>query len=388
MSLHSDPGNMATTGFKTAEMSKSHLLRSNSRTRGINIKAVKALSLQPTQKSVKTRADLPLCTTVNSSQGISASQNREHVPEKPLQPPLVPGAMSRDQKKEAANVTAKQLDKLSIDDQLRLLALKEMSLVELKDSIATLNAQLRLSEKELQRFRQMIQRNLFREMQIAAVDSTALKKRNVQSNGSVSGSGSTRKPRSPSSNRKSSKAKSDADPPRRNKTDHSSEDKENTGTDDLISTLPPEDSTSSTLWSNISKPMTFIQNLEGMIQSEMENQPRHHTLLHVPKQASAYDKPKAELGALASLYPTTQSLETLKETLETIPFRDPEVMLQTVSSSLWSFVNEVKQNVLAPNLAPEHLKNEIDNVSDCYSDEEDVVDLSIYASSRRSRAGS
>lgn len=70
---------------------------------------------------------------------------------------------------------------LDIDDQLRLLALKEMSIVEIKDSIGNLTSKLQRNENELHSLREVIQRSLYKELNSS---SSKLKKETL-SNGFV-----------------------------------------------------------------------------------------------------------------------------------------------------------------------------------------------------------
>lgn len=72
-----------------------------------------------------------------------------------------------DEKKDAvANVkiNPEEVGKLDIADQLRLLAMKEMEVVEVKDAIKTLNSALARQEQELHTLKQMVQRSLYKEV--------------------------------------------------------------------------------------------------------------------------------------------------------------------------------------------------------------------------------
>lgn len=356
------------------------LTHSNSRTKGINFNTVSPISSRmstPRKASHLSISDQnnkstdPLRLTGEKNGIKSASFLSSH-----------------DLKPENSNISTKQLSKLTIDEQLRLLALKEMSLVELKDTIADLNSKLRLSEKELQRFRQTIQRNLYREMQISSVDHS-VPKRELRTLSPEQNTPGVPKARSRSSVRKTPRAVPESNSRTKTKLSESNHLKE--------STCPPKvpaESDTSSLWA---KPIAFIQNLDSMIQNEVEPGYSKNPELRASPRNSSPNTYRAsnndharEPGALASLYANSGSLESFKETLaETIPFKDPEIMLQTVSNSLWSFMNEVKQNVLAPSMSPELAsKTDFDALLDFESDEEDVVDLSIYSKMRQPRSSS
>lgn len=365
------------------------LSRSNSRTKGINFNTVSPISSRistPRKPSCLGNSDQG--NKVTDSLRLAADKSYTRASEGPF-------SASNDLKPENTNVSTKQLSKLSIDEQLRLLALKEMSLVELKDTIADLNLKLRLSEKELQRFRQTIQRNLYREMQISSVDHL-MQKQELRSRKPEklpekhSSTVPATRSRSKSTSRRAPRAVPETGSTTKTQTKESDLLKELTRSPQL-----PAESDASFLWS---KPIAFIQNLDSMIQHDVDKKPSKSPELksssrnpsHNTYYPSNSEHVRREPGALASLYANSGSLESFKETLaETIPFKDPEVMLQTVSNSLWSFMNEVKQNVLAPSMSPELVsKGDFDELLDFASDEDDVVDLSIYSKMRQPRANS
>lgn len=360
------------------------LTRSNSRSKGINLNTV-----SPVLASKATFKRSQLSNLSNSyTHNIRASTRPQLSSDKPLLDPEKTRPHTNEST-DTTNISSRQLAKLTIDEQLRLLALKEMSLVELKDTIATLNHRLHLSEKELQRFRQTIQRNLFREMEVSAVHTRKPKKDKMEpvvANGAVNSA--HRRSRSRSSTRK-----------QQPKVHHYAEStlpqKQLQDIDFANSPSEPpsidHDDESSSLWSNISKPIAFIQNLEGMIQSEMERNIVHKSdeSFRSPRQFHQSSGNQAWThdgeGAVASSYSHAGSFETLREALtESIPFKDPEIMLQSVSNSLWSFVNEVKQNVLAPNMSPENAaKTDVESISE--SEEEILGDSSLPSVVRRTR---
>lgn len=358
---------------------------SKSRSKGINLKTVSPILTSKATFSKRT----PLSGLSHSySHNIKINSKSLLTAEKPLLDPQrlnLPGNANQD----PVNISSKLLLKLTIDEQLRLLALKEMSVVELKDTIAALNHKLHHSEKELQKFRQTIQRNLYREMEISAAHHREPKKENLDPvvvNGLASAV--QRRSRSRSSTRKQQPKifrNGESIAPRKQ---HQHIDPV-TNQAKLLSV--DREGEPSSLWSNISKPIAFIQNLEGMIQTEMERSlsKRPDEPFGSPQnpiyQRGSHDWTNSELGTGISSYSNTGSFESLKGVLtESIPFKDPELMLQTVSNSLWSFVNEVKQNVMAPNINPDPTtKSDAESGSDC--EEEIFEDFSLPTTIRCTR---
>lgn len=218
------------------------------------------------------------------------------------------------------------LASLDIDDQLKFLALKEMGIVELKDKISQLNLILHKGEKDLQRLRELVQRSLYKEM-------------------SAGYTGSSKHVRQSSNPRDEAIASTKNRTRRRTLSSSSSPSKY----------LPvPEQSepdSKSRLWSNLSKPLGFIQQFDSMLQNEFERslipqvlnsanpQPRtseesYQSPLRSRSKNNDVDLP-TEWTSLRSLLPQRAS-------------RNPEEMFQAVSSSIWSFVNDVRENMLPP----------------------------------------
>lgn len=339
------------------------LARSNSRSKGINFNTVSPLCVESHHSSKGAPPELKSSITEHldalqiiqwqDSNGTATAARKSQSYDLNLE----------------SNIPSKQLSKLTIDEQLRLLALKEMSLVELKDTIVTLNARLRLSERELQRFRQTIQRNLHREVQVSGAGARIQRR---ERSDTLHPNGVLRDPRSYS--RRSSRTKTAA---KRDNTTINSE----AGVAKKPINLPlVTRSESSSLWSNLPKPLSLILNLEEIIQSE-PNKPTPSQNTHLCCRNGLRSKQELESSSLASLYPGASPLETLKETLaESLPFRDPEEMLHTVSTSLWSFVNEVKQNVLSPSAISSERSPTCD--ADTHSEftgSEEEVDLALYS---------
>ena len=316
-------------------------------------------------------------------------------------------------------ISAKDAPKLSIDEQLRLLALREMALVELKDKIATLNAQFQQSEKELQIVRATIQRNLYREMHIAAVANIEKRRWAPSAQQPPTKGSASRRPKlklnalSKSLKDSAGLALTGPDTGKAASTSLTSDSASVTVSEETsvkTSTLNLRDARHEMWPGNASKdasrskevsrakvsPETpssqftpsehFVRSPRPIALAANIETPlvEHKQSLYVQKLLRAGD------SALASLYASSGSLETFKEALaETIHFRDPEVMLQTVSNSLWSFVNEVKQSVLAPAMSSGLLDNsDCETFSDRTSDDEAAVDLSVHSSTLRPKGPS
>ncbi|OVF08451.1 putative topoisomerase I damage affected protein [Clavispora lusitaniae] len=160
--------------------------RTKSRSKGINFNTV-----SPGQDTKAVKAPTPSITP-------------SPVKKKPISSPL---------NHEFTLPSADELSMLGIDEQLRLLALKEMAVVEIKDGISDLENKLLATEQDLGQLRRLIQRSLYREM-------------------THSGPGNGVENQNPHS-------RSEEDP-------------------------------SSKLWSNLAKPISFIQSLDALIQHEFE----------------------------------------------------------------------------------------------------------------------
>lgn len=191
--------------------------RSNSRTRGINFNTV---SPSPTALANVT-------SVVNNTSALANTPNLRHGSV---------GCAPRLRHKTPSPTTEQSFDTplpplsdLDVDEQLRLLALKEMAVVELKDSISTLKTRLDSTERDLHELRASIQKSLYRELNLQQV-----------------------RPRSASHGRRRSSSSSTA----RSETS-------------LLSTGTAGDRLSK-IWSNLAKPISFIQLLDTMLQNEFE----------------------------------------------------------------------------------------------------------------------
>lgn len=237
---------------------------------------------------------------------------------------------------------------LDIDDQLRLLALKEMSVVEIKDGINTLTRKLNNAERDLHKLREVIQKSLYKEL---SQGSSVAK---------------------PSSNPREEAIASTRIGARRRTLSSSSHNVPHINTQETSS-----DKRLSGLWSNLSKPLNMIQHLDTMLQNEFEksllpdtnkanpsNKSTHKlepskqyrsrklslSRTHHPRHSEdSISSPGSSIPSplksresdsridLDHFYPPSDSLYT----------RNQEDMLQSVSSSIWTFVNDVKSNVLS-----------------------------------------
>ena len=258
-----------------------------------------------------------------------------------------------------------QLVGLDIDDQLRLLALKEMTIVEIKDSIANLNSKLDKQEKEVHKLREIIQRSLYKELSGAGSNTsynTAELVKNRQRKNSNPRDEAIASTRSRARRRTLSSSSHPTLSPIR----------DSTGSSQPVA----EDSKSSKLWNNLSKPLTLLQQFDTMLQNEFEkslaNSSRDSgvgavTSTHKPRNsedsitsvgsASSPLRAKSTKNAnYEQLIPTVSLNSANGNESEKYAFkRSSEEVLQTVSSSIWSFVNDVKTNVLS-SLAEEDLR--------------------------------
>lgn len=242
-----------------------------------------------------------------------------------------------------------EIKNLDFEQQLRLMALKEMSIVELKDTINNLNQKLSTHERELHKLRELIQRSLYNELQTS---NTHLSSQISSLNNNPSGG----------RQRGDSNPRDEANNHRRMSGDKS-------------------------IWSSLSRPLTLIQQLDTMLQNEFEKslipererdpdrklgKEKEKTLnLHkinesdsdlvqVNSQRSSTDeysfmssnsplKDKSNndninLDELLEENYKSQYKFEKNESLSNDKERD---MLTSVSSSIWSFVNDVKSNVMS-----------------------------------------
>lgn len=313
-----DPGAVATP--------QKSLARCNSRSRGINFNTV---SPSPARLSLNT-----LCNRPTSAQKTPKHKPRHAREQKDTEPerenthrPAARAAALPD----VPFPLAEHLSSLGVDEQLRLLALKEMSVVELRDTISTLEAKLASSERDLQQIRATIQKSLYKEMTL----------------------------QQPRPRRRS--------PP-----------------------APPQDVPGdrlSKIWTNLAKPITLIQQLDTMLQNEFEKSMVGDATTRT--QAEPRDE-----GSDPEPSPLREKSRVRRKPnpYENYSAMDRDDMFQAVSSSLWTFVNDMKSNIATSLHDVAELYKEpkdalpialTDITSDMESDEDDPVDLSMYSSMRR-----
>ncbi|RLV89545.1 Topoisomerase I damage affected protein 11 [Spathaspora sp. JA1] len=281
--------------FKTKSNSSSKLSRSASlRTKGLNIYAVSPIATTPTPTKPKT----PIPN--------SAPKQTSHESTKP------------DLKYDVA--LPEKLSTLKIEEQLRLLALKEMSIVEIKDSIKTLHSKLALHEQELYKLRKSIQSSLHKEI-----------------TNTVTAAATTTASKQPRTSRSNSKPTSNK--PR----------------------VLQESNAANSLWNGISKPLNM---LDTYLQQEFEksiipeqHQHQQQQQQHIASQThklTTHRSHSSSQGSYSSIGSNTSPLRGKSKTMNTThnPSHNrhsfvTDDMIQTVSSSIWSFVNDVKSNVLS-----------------------------------------
>ncbi|KAK6454862.1 topoisomerase I damage affected protein 11 [Scheffersomyces xylosifermentans] len=290
---------------------------------------------------------------------------------------------------------------LDIDEQLRLLALKEMSVVEIKDSISEMNNKLSKHEKEVHKLREIIQRSLYKELTGAASNTAT----------ALPGQAPEGRQRQ-NSNPRDEAIASTKNHTRRISLSSTSNPSLSPQKPSGGSTQSPEASASgpsSKLWSNLAKPLNLLQQFDTMLQNEFEkslmsarteeqqqqqlrnhpssrpisrpssrpsskpsSRPGSRPVSHMPaSNASSIATHKSRLsedsissiGSVSSPLKSKSKLTAANADLdqyfspavnayvtdEARPklMRNPDEMLQTVSSSIWSFVNDVKSNVLS-----------------------------------------
>lgn len=369
---------LATPPPQPMQFHKASLNRSTSRSRGINFNTV-----SPSPKALLDRG--------HTTEALARTPlfQASLQPEAYTSPPQLSPLGHQEFRYDVPLPLAEQLSTLDIDEQLRLLALKEMTVVEIKDCMTNMKAKLESTENDLHLLRQVIQRSLYKEMNLQ-------KPRQRQtSNPREEALASMKQGR----RRSSSYAGLVGTSPR--KSTESDREKEPV----LKATTPQTSDRLSAIWSNFSKPISFIQNLDTMIQNEFE------------KSLAGDQHPITPLNSRAQKLRTEASDSPLKDKstsldgLESFPKhtdgRD-EDMFQAVSSSLWTFVNDMKTNMIASlnePLKPPKRKQEavynLDNGSavsltertepsspieflqNSDDDEAEQVDLAMYSNMRR-----
>lgn len=339
------------------------LARSNSRSKGINFNTV-------TPSPLKTSSSRP-ATTRTTERPSSQPTNRTRAEN--LRPSSSPQVV-HDLQYDFVLPLADQLKGLDMDEQLRLLALKEMNVVELKDGISRLEAKLDQTESDLRQLRAIIQKTLYKEM----VVQRPTKVHTLRQTGHKAQGGRPHRRRTVSGTR-------------------------NTGTKE---NEPPSDKQSK-LWSNLSKPMTFIQQIDNMLLNEFEKSlagdQNAHAVLRSTSSNDEYDSDPSPLKDKSNYNSQSSSKQYYLQMFNSTGVSDD--MFQAVSSSLWSFMNDMKQNMLATLNEPDPKKeseyseplidlgspksepdicspmSNMDLNDEIGSDEE--VDLTMYSSMRR-----
>lgn len=318
----------------------------------------------------------------------------------PLYSPAV--AASEDLKYDVPLPLTDQLAALEIDDQLRLLALKEMAVVEIKDSIANLTAKLNRSDAELHSLREVIQRSLYKELTAGSQRPDLHKRQN--SNPRDEAIASTK-------NRTRRRTLSSSTP-------HLAPQQPVHTPSSVAPHTHNDDKRHLALWSNLLKPFNLIQQFDTMLQNEFEKSLIPQRLPEKSVHSHAKRLSEDSMSSSGSA-PSPLKAKSAGPTVDLDRFfaapdevgasrnRPSEDMLQLVSTSIWSFVNDVKSNVLSslgeedgskPPQAREPMYNldtgstisladdtsvqQPDNTSEDEADDS-KVDLSMYAGLRR-----
>lgn len=296
---------------------RAHLLaRSNSRSKGINFNTVTPSPLKA--MSPRQGSNRKPSTEVKSSPYHFHTANAGH------SIPAASAPLNYDLQYDFVLPLAEQLRGLDLDEQLRLLALKEMNVVEIKDGISRLKGKLDQTESDLRQLREIIQRSLYKEMNVHRPAKSLLPRHANLKPHSSARQGRKRAPSGPHTPRIFSESKENQPPPA-----------------DRLSKL----------WSSLSKPMSFIQQIDSMLLNEFEKsltgEPQMQTMLEsMPSNQQAYDSDPSPLKDKSN-YNTSQATpkQYYLQTLHSSGV--PDDMFQAVSSSLWSFMNDMKQNMLA-----------------------------------------
>ncbi|KAK6464147.1 topoisomerase I damage affected protein 11 [Scheffersomyces coipomensis] len=329
--------------------------RSNSmRSKGFNLNlAVSPLAATPSSQAPSSINSRKLVPTISLHQV-------EESPVPTKAPPSPSIQSSTDLKYDVPLPSVGQLLHMDIDEQLRLLALKEMCVVEIKDAVSNLNKKLDKHEKELHRLREVIQKSLYKELTHSASNAAIQKDhQDKKTNG---------RPRQDSNPRDEAIAST-----RRRRTLSSSS---HPNISSILNSpganggsggeVESDTKANSKIWSNLSKPLNLLQQFDTMLQNEFEKsltggppiQNYHNSSIN----QNTYQPRRSEdsISSFGSAAPSPlKSKSRIAENRADLDqylaaeYSGPgvkanaEEMLQTVSTSIWTFVNDVKTNVLS-----------------------------------------
>lgn len=240
-----------------------------------------------------------------------------------------------------------QLINLTIEEQTSLLALKEMSVVYLKDSINQLTKKLDKSEEEVHKLREVIQRSLYKEVTPR-----------YSREGEHFKSGRARQVSNP---RDEAVANTQNKNRRKNRLSSGGG---ATVMDDAVQNEgeSEKDSTKDghSIWNNISKPLNLFQLLDNVLQRDVEkllllnnqdspskNTSKSYSALNSDRRADILIGSKVRNKSDFHGAPYTIGGQENEKEETTKGQHAQDDFLHSVSSSIWSFVNEVKTNVMS-----------------------------------------
>ena len=247
-----------------------------------------------------------------------------------------------------------QLANLTIEEQTSLLALKEMSVVYLKDSINQLTRKLDKSEEEVHKLREVIQRSLYKEV------TPKYAKEGEQTKGGRARQVSNPRDEAVANTQNKSRRKG-----------RMSSGGDVTSKDEPVQSQgqTPQSSPqgSHSIWSNISKPLNLLQQFDTMLQNDIEklllqdspDSPADGELKPADTNVNiegkrqndrGLDKLKSSKVRDKNHSQDTSDTNGREEKNEHRQARGEQVhddFFHAVSSSVWSFVNDVKANMMS-----------------------------------------
>ena len=269
-----------------------------------------------------------------------------------------------------------KLREMSIDEQLRLLALKEMCLVEIKDQIQNLNSKLSSHENELHDLRQVIQRSLYQELSGATSNNNgqndSMNDNNDNNNNMDNNNNSNKHNKNNGANFDRNSNSTTSILLSRQRTNSNPRDQAleslrgrrralliGPNKEDEIKKTGEEDSKSK-IWSGLTKSLNVLNQLDSFVSNEFEQSLKTNKdgqIAHSEQQQQqqknhhSSHKPRKSEDSITSVGTVSSPLQSrsARSLLEYRASQDrkSDDMIHTVSSSIWSFVNEVKTNVLA-----------------------------------------
>ncbi|CDK25260.1 unnamed protein product [Kuraishia capsulata CBS 1993] len=251
-----------------------------------------------------------------------------HVPTTSPQPTALQDVASPPTTPKRSSVEVQNEDDLS--NNLRMLAAKEMDVLEIGQKIKEMIETKRAMERDLERLKKKVERALVEQMQSGINSSSNASKGsrpnffNLPGNNSGNGSRSPLRPRSQSPVRRNLKFGG----------------RQNSG----YSENSEYSNNETKGWGNnlFSKPLNFFQQFDTIIQNEFEK-------LHIPTVSEDKERESSSRGSSSSSFDNLEYSKEINEPIKSLAHNNSrsQEVVNSMTNQLWSFVNEVKSNLLS-----------------------------------------